>query len=107
MADPRNRLAGINLNLFPVLDAMLRHQSVRRSAEELGVTNAADLAVILDIAVQYGGGGCRRRMREAARDGRLDVGDLIITLPAARMPRRRRVYNRSPFWVPYIGGLDL
>lgn len=41
MADARNRLAGINLNLFPVLDAMLRHHSVTRSAQELGVTPSA------------------------------------------------------------------
>ncbi|MEO0602620.1 MAG: LysR family transcriptional regulator [Myxococcota bacterium] len=41
MADRRNPLAGINLNLFPVLDAMLRHRSVSRASEELGVTPSA------------------------------------------------------------------
>jgi len=41
MSDRRNRLAGVNLNLFPVLDAMLRHHSVSRAALELGVTPSA------------------------------------------------------------------
>lgn len=41
MSDSRHRLAGVNLNLFPVLDAMLRHHSVTRSARELGVTPSA------------------------------------------------------------------
>lgn len=41
MTDRRNHLAGINLNLFPVLDAMLRHRSVTRAAQELGVTPSA------------------------------------------------------------------
>jgi hypothetical protein len=76
-------------------------------ATELKVQDAATLAVIFDIAVQYGGGGCRRRMREAERGGRLDVTDLINTLPEARRPRRRRVYNRSPWWVTFVGGLEL
>jgi len=41
VTDRRNQLAGVNLNLFPVLDAMLRHQSVTRAAQELGVTPSA------------------------------------------------------------------
>lgn len=41
VADRRNNLAGINLNLFPVLDALLRHRSVSRAAQELGVTPSA------------------------------------------------------------------
>jgi len=54
MADRRNPLAGINLNLFAVLDAMLRHRSVTRAAGELGVTPSAvshslrDLRALLD-----------------------------------------------------------
>ena len=64
MADARNRLAGVNLNLFPVLDAMLRHQSVTRSAQELGVTPSAvshslrELRALLDdpLFVRTGAG---------------------------------------------------
>jgi len=41
MANCRNALAGVNLNLFPVLDAMLRHRSVSKAAQELGVTPSA------------------------------------------------------------------
>lgn len=49
MADQRNRLAGINLNLFPVLDAMLRHRSVTRASQELGVTPSAVSHVLREL----------------------------------------------------------
>ncbi|MEM6296857.1 MAG: LysR family transcriptional regulator [Myxococcota bacterium] len=41
MSDPRNQLAGINLNAFPVFDALFRHQSGAAAAVELGVTPSA------------------------------------------------------------------
>ena len=41
MADGRNRLAGVNLNLFVVLAAVLEHRSATRAAAELGVTPSA------------------------------------------------------------------
>lgn len=37
----RHPLAGLNLNLFTVFDAVWRRQSVARAAEELGVTSSA------------------------------------------------------------------
>ncbi len=54
MSDKRNLLAGINLNLFPVLEALLRHRSATRAAVELGVTQSAvshslrELRAVLD-----------------------------------------------------------
>ncbi len=50
----RSPLAGVNLNLFPVLDALFRHGSVTRAASELGVTQSAvshslrELRAVLD-----------------------------------------------------------
>ena len=41
MTDRRNVLAGLNLNLFPVLEALMRHKSATRAATELGVTQSA------------------------------------------------------------------
>lgn len=41
MSDHRNPLTQLNINLFIVLDALLRHQSAARAAEELGVTPSA------------------------------------------------------------------
>jgi len=41
MADNRNRLIGINLNLFVVLAALLEHRSATRAAAELRVTPSA------------------------------------------------------------------
>ncbi len=41
MIDPRNPLAGVNLNAFPVFDALIRHQSGAAAAGELGVTPSA------------------------------------------------------------------
>ncbi|MFN3199376.1 MAG: LysR family transcriptional regulator [Bradymonadia bacterium] len=41
MPDDRNPLAGINLNLFPVLDALLKHRSGAQAAAALGVTPSA------------------------------------------------------------------
>lgn len=62
MTDRRNPLAGINLNLFAVLDAMLRHRSVTRAAQELEVTPSAvshslrDLRALLDDRCSCGRG---------------------------------------------------
>lgn len=50
----RSPLAGVNLNLFPVLDALIRHGSVTAAAMELGVTQSAvshslrELRAVLD-----------------------------------------------------------
>ncbi len=50
----RNPLAGINLNLFPILDALFRHRNATAAAKELGVTQSAvshslrELRLVLD-----------------------------------------------------------
>ncbi|MCH9680867.1 MAG: LysR family transcriptional regulator [Deltaproteobacteria bacterium] len=41
MSDPRNPIAGVNLNAFPVFDALARHGSAAGAARELGVTPSA------------------------------------------------------------------
>ncbi|MFT7581477.1 MAG: DNA-binding transcriptional LysR family regulator [Myxococcota bacterium] len=41
MIDVRNPFAGLNLNLFVVMHALLRHQSARLAAKEFGVTASA------------------------------------------------------------------
>ncbi len=71
MTDARLPLSAVNLNLFPVLDAMLRHQSVSRSAEELGVTPSAvshalrELRSLLDDPLFVRSGGVMLPTRRA------------------------------------------
>lgn len=49
----RAPLAGINLNLFPVLDALLRHRSATRAAAELGVTPSAVSHALRELRAQF------------------------------------------------------
>lgn len=94
MVDRRNQLAGVNLNLFPVLDAMLRHESVTRAAQELGVTPSAvshslrELRALLDdpLFVRTGSGMSptqRARQLELELRGALGaLGEVVQRKPA-------------------------
>jgi DNA-binding transcriptional LysR family regulator len=105
MADRRNPLAGIKLNLFAVLDAMLRHRSVTRAANELGVTPSAvshslrDLRTLLDdsLFVRSGTGMMPTRRAtelEAALRGAMGaLGDVVRRRQAFDPAATRRVFT--------------
>lgn len=104
MADRRNPLAGINLNLFPVLDAMYRHHSVTRASQELGVTPSAvshalrELRALLDdpLFVRSGTGMMpTRRAAElefAVRDAIGRLGEVVQRRPEFDPSGARRVF---------------
>ncbi|MEX1365922.1 MAG: LysR family transcriptional regulator [Nannocystaceae bacterium] len=103
--DRRNQLAGINLNLFPVLGAMLRHRSVTRAAQELGVTPSAvshalrELRALLDdpLFVRAGTGMLpTRRATEvevALREGLGLLGEVVQRREEFDPAATRRVFT--------------
>lgn len=70
-------------------------------AQSYGFTKQGHLAVLFDIAIQFGPGGCKRRMRNAlgrtpvVRDRTdADLKKVIKQLPKARRPRRYTILSR-------------
>ncbi len=105
MTDLRNQLAGVNLNLFPVLGTMLRHRSVSRSAEELGVTPSAvshalrELRALLDdpLFVRSGSGMMPTRraceVEVALREGLGLLGEVVQRRQEFDPSTTRRVFS--------------
>jgi len=71
-------------------------------ARDCGFTDQASFAVLFDIAVQYGVGGMRKRVRKAlGSTGPYDVRDVIAALPASKRDRRYKIYRAADRWVRY------
>ncbi len=84
--------------LTPALETALRY----------GFTDQAALAVLFDIAIQFGVGGMRARVRRGLGDaGRAaarpaDIEAVIGALPASHRARRLGILGRAESWVHYL-----
>lgn len=101
----RNPLAGVNLNLFPILDALFRHRNATAAAKELGVTQSAvshslrELRLVLDdpLFVRTGRGleaTPRALAMEATVRTMLEsLGNAIEQVPTFEPQSSRRVFT--------------
>lgn len=83
------------------LQPVIKGRGGYKGLRDFGLTGQADVAVAFDIAIQFGVGGCLKRLNRPGVGDSGDIRRLIDQLPERRRPRRRHIMSQCLPWVSY------